>query len=125
MDKLVHSEVHLASSYGGSVPPIIVAHALHAIVPAARSATFMAIQGRGKLSGRPRKWEYEVADIRFNGAMPSKNEMVLKFAAPSLGTAAPHLYEQHDFWRSPPAQDATPIDLLINAISEISKENRE
>ena len=125
MEKYVHSEVRLASSYGGSVPPIIVAHALHAVVPAARSATYMAIEGRGKLAGRPRKWEADVADIRFNGAAPSHNEMVLRFAAPRLGMAAPHLYEQRDFWRSPPTQDTTPIDLLINAISEVSKENRD
>src|SRR5207249_948989 len=74
---------------------------------------------------RPRKWASEVGDIRFNGAAPLKNEMVLKFAAPRLGIAAPHLYEQRDFWRAPPDKETTPIDLLVNAISEVSKENRD
>src|SRR5215208_4010522 len=94
MDGYAIREVRLTSSHGSSVPPMIVADALHAIVPVARSSTFMAIEGRGRITGRPRSWTSDVVDIRFQGAKPENNEMVLKFAAPRLREAAPHLYEQ-------------------------------
>jgi hypothetical protein len=125
MEKCVQKEIRLAGSFGDSVPPIIVADALHAIVPAARSSTFMAIEGRGRLSGRPPKWATDVADIRFRGAGSVRNEMVLKFVAPRMGEAVPHLYKQRDFWRAPPPEDATAIDLLVNVIRDVSAENRD
>jgi hypothetical protein len=125
MDKYAQREIRLAGSFGGSLPPIIVANALHAIVPAARSSTFMAIEGRGRLSGRPPKWATDVADIRFRGAAAAQNEMVLKFVAPRIGEAAPHLYKQRDFWRAPPPEGATSIDLLVDVIRDVSAENRD
>jgi hypothetical protein len=126
MDTHVQREIRLSSSYGDSLPPTIVAHALHAIVPAARSATFMAIEGRGKLGGgRPPKWATEVADIRFRNASPVQDVMVLRFVAPQLGQAAPHLYKQRDFWREPPPQEATSIDLLEAVVRDVSAENRD
>jgi hypothetical protein len=126
MDMHVQKEIRLTSSYGDRLPPIIVAHALHAIVPAARSATFMAIEGRGRLgSGRPPKWAAEVADIRFRDASPVQDVMVLRFVAPRLGQAAPHLYKQRDFWREPPPQEATSIDLLEAVIRDVAAENRD
>jgi hypothetical protein len=126
MDMQVQREIRLASSYGDSLPPIVVAQTLHAIVPAARSATFMAIEGRGRLgSGRPPKWATDVADIRFRDAIPVQNVMVLRFVVPRLGQAAPHLYEQRDFWRDPPPQDTTSIDLLEAVIRDVAAENRD
>ena len=125
MDRCVQKEIRLAGSFGGSVPPIVVANALHAIVPAARSSTFMAIEGRGRLSGRPPKWATDVADIRFRGASPTLDEMVLKFLVPRIGQTVPHLYKQRDFWRAPPPEEATSIDLLIDVIRDISIENRD
>ena len=104
---------------------MIVAGALRAIVPAARSSTYMAIEGRGHLTGRPPKWAAEVADIRFRGAIARRNEMILKFVAPSLGQAAPHLYAQHDFWKSPPDKSVTSFDLLFDVIEEVSIQNRD
>jgi hypothetical protein len=125
MDTCVQQEIRLAGSFGGSVPPIIVASALHAIVPAARSSTFMAIEGRGRLTGRPPKWAADVVDIRFRGASPARHEMILKFTAPRIGEAVPHLYKQRDFWRAPPPEGATSIDLLIEVIKDVSVENRD
>jgi hypothetical protein len=125
MDIFVQKEVRLTASFGGGLPPVIVANALRAIVPAARSSTFMAIEGRGRLTGRPPKWAADVADIRFRGANSVRHEMILKFAAPRLGEAAPHLYKQRDFWRAPPPEDATSIDLLVDAIKDVSIENRD
>jgi hypothetical protein len=121
----LESEVRLAGSFGGGVPPMIVAGALRAIVPAARSSTFMAIEGRGRLTGRPPKWAADVADIRFRGATAHHNEMILRFLAPSLGQAAPHLYRQHDFWRLPPDESVTAFDLLFDTLEDVSIENRD
>src|SRR6478609_3013107 len=125
MDKCVQKEIRLTGSFGGSVPPIIVANALHATVPAARSSTFMAIEGRGRLSGRRPKWATDVADIRFCGATPARHEMILKFTPPRIGEAAPHLYKQRDFWRAPPPEEATCVDLLVDVIKDVSVENRD
>lgn len=115
----------LPGPFGESVPPVIVANALNAIVPAARSSTFMAIEGRGRLSGRPPRWANDVADIRFRGATPARHEMILKFIAPRIGKAAPHLYKQRDFWRAPPPEEATCVDLLVGVIKDVSIENRD
>src|SRR5438132_1185864 len=100
MDRCVQQEIRLAGAFGDSIPPTIVAHALHAIVPAARSSTYMAIEGRGHLTGRPPKWANDVVDIRFRGANPVRHEMILKFVAPRMGQAVPHIYKQRDFWRA-------------------------
>jgi hypothetical protein len=125
MDGPVQKEVLLAGPFGNSVPPIVVAGALRAIVPAARSSTFMAIEGRGRLSGRPPKWAIDVGDIRFRGASAGQNEMVLKFLVPRIGQAVPHLYKQRDFWKSPPSEDATPLDLLTDVVRDVSIEDQD
>jgi hypothetical protein len=121
----IETEVRLAGSFGDGVRPMIVASALRAIVPAARSSTYMAIEGRGRLTGRPPKWANEVADIRFRGATAYRDEMILKFLAPPLGQAAPDLYKQHDFWVAPPDESVTSFDLLFDVLEEVSIENRD
>ncbi len=117
--------IELISPFGGNVPPKIVANALRTLVPAAEASALMAVEGRGKLSGRRPSWANKVADIRFHGAQPSSDKMILQFSAPTLGGAAPELFKQSDFWQSPPSEDTTALDLLAGCIFDVSSENSE
>ena len=123
MNDPLQNEIRLSGSFGSSVPPEVVAGTLRAVMPAIRSSTYMAIEGRGRLSGRRPKWASDVTDVRFCGANPDRNEMVLTFYAPNFGEAAPHLYSQRDFWRAPPPMEATAFEMLVNSLQDVALQN--
>jgi hypothetical protein len=116
----VTREITLVGAWDMGVPSDIAGRLLQRVVPAARASALMTIQGRGKATGRPARWVADVSDIHFVEATREADDMLFRFAVPPLGSAAEHLYRQRDFWRAPPRQDATAIDLLALAIEDVS-----
>lgn len=125
MADVVEQQIRLATRYGARLPPELVQHVLGAVVPAARAATVMAVEGRGVLPGRRPYWVGAMSDIRFRAATAERDELVLMFEAPCLAAAAPHLYAQRDFWREPPEKDATALDLLSQVVADVGADNRD
>lgn len=84
----------------------------------------MRFLGRSTGVGRRSAWLAAASDIRFvdysgNGAT------VLHFEAPTLGDAAPDLYQQGELWPTRPDPQFTGFDLLAEVIGEISAGNRD
>jgi hypothetical protein len=120
----IKQEIRLESKYGDRVPPTLAGALLQAVVPATRSSAFMAIEGRGKIVGRPPTWATNFSDIRLTRASGIQG-MVFTFEAPTLRSALPRLYDQRDFWRMPPDPDSTALDLLAGVLEDIAVDNTD
>jgi hypothetical protein len=116
----VKQELLLSSRYADRVPVPIASSFLRALMPAAKSAAVMTVEGRGKIPGRPPAWLSGFSDIRLTDVTPARDAMLFHFEAPTLEDAAPRVFRQADFWHQPPDPGATVLDVLGVTVSEIA-----
>lgn len=111
----LRSEQH----FGRRVPAHALGCLLEVIHDAVRQSIRMAIEGRSRAEGNLPDWLKAAADIRFLGH-EGTDETVLHFAAPTLGEAAPWLYEQQESWPTKPAREDTGFDVLGDVLIELT-----
>ncbi len=103
--------------YGRHAPAEPLGRVIQEIAPAVRYSIRMAFGLRSRAGGRLPSWLAASSDIRLVDYQ-GRDETVLSFQVPTLGEAAPQLYEQQEFWPSRPDPEDTGFDLLADVIAE-------
>jgi len=111
--------------YGRRLPPQALGHALTAIPTIVRQSVSMAFRGRSGVRGPCPRWLKAASDLRFIDHT-GEDDSVLAFEAPTLGEAAPELYEQQEFpWSSRPDPGETGLDLLGDVVLDVAAHNED
>ena len=105
--------------YGRRLPPQALGHALTALPTVVRQSVSMAFRGRSGVRGPRPRWLKAATDIRFIDHT-GEDDSVLVFEAPTLGEAAPELYQQHEFWSTRPDPSDTGLDLLGDVVRDLA-----
>lgn len=110
--------------FGRRLPPQALGHALTAISTVVRQSVSMAFRGRS-VPGRPHpRWLEAATDLRFIG-YNGEDETILVFEAPTLGEAAPELYEPRESWPTRPDPGDTGLDLLGDVVRDVAARNED
>ncbi len=111
--------------YGSNAPPAPVGEIIRWIPAAVQASTAMAFRGRSAAKGRKPIWLKQMSDIRLVDYRGDE-DTVLEFTCPTLGEAAPELYDQKEFsWTQRPAPSDTGFDLLGDVLHDIATQDRE
>lgn len=109
------------SVYGRDVPLSLSSALLRRLESTARPSVRMALEGTSVSVGAPPAWLERASDIRTLGFSGKAGVSVLHVKAPTLGVAAPKLFEQQSFWPSA----ALPEDTALQVIGKIAKAVRQ
>jgi len=108
--------------YGRRLPPQAVGLALSIIPAVVRQSISMAFRGRSSVSGPRPHWLKAAADLRFVDHQ-GDDASVLYFEAPTLGEAAPELFQHQEFWSTRPDAGSTGLDLFGDVVRDIAGRN--
>jgi len=97
---------------------------LRALNEAVRRSILMALTRRSTPAGRPPKWLSRVGDIRLRD-ISGDDDTILHLESPTLGDAAPDLYEQREFWPTRPDPDFTGLELFGQVVSDVQIGDRD
>ena len=110
--------------YGSRIPSQALGCVLERIPDAVRLSVRMAVEGRSKARGKRPGWLRAAADIRFVGH-DGDDSTVLHFDAPTLGEAAPRLYDQQQLWPTKPDSNDTGFDILADVLRDVASGNAD
>src|SRR6266852_3591520 len=110
--------------FGRRVPSQALGCVLERIPAAVRQSVRMAVEGRSRAKGKRPEWLRAAADIRFVGH-EGEDQTVLHFEAPTLGEAAPRLYEQPEPWPTKPDAGDTGFDVLADVFRDVAARNAD
>lgn len=110
--------------YGRRVPPRQLGRVLELLPGAVGQSLRMAVERRSKAPGKHPTWLSQAADIRFVGH-DGNDETILYFETPTLGEAAPGLYEQREIWPTRPEPTDTGFDILADVLSDVAARNAD
>jgi hypothetical protein len=110
--------------YGRELPSRTLGRALTAIPTVVRQSVSMAFRGHSGMRGPRPRWLEAAADLRFIDHT-GDDESVLVFEAPTLGEAAPELYEQRESWPTRPDPGDTGLDLLGDVVRDVAAHNED
>lgn len=79
--------------FGTRVPSKALGCVLEHLSDAVRQSLRVAVKGRSKARGQRPDWLRAAADLRFLGHQ-GRDRTILHFEAPTLGEAAPRLFQQ-------------------------------
>ena len=107
--------------YGQRVPMEAFGHAQEMLPGAIRQSVRMALEGRSVAKGPRPDWLKAASDIRFVG-ISGDDETVLHCELPSLGDAAPRLFDGPE---SGPDRADTGLDLLADVWGDVAGGNAD
>jgi len=110
--------------YGRHAPAEPLGRVLQEIGPAVRCSISMAFGLRSHAGGRRPAWLTAASDVRLVDYQ-WRDDTLLFFELPTLGEAAPQLYQQQEFWPSRPEPTDTGFDLWADVIAEVAAENAD
>jgi hypothetical protein len=110
--------------YGRELPSRTLGRALTAIPTVVRQSVSMAFRGHSGARGPRPRWLEAAADLRFIDHT-GDDESVLVFEAPTLGEAAPELYEQREPWPTRPDPGDTGLDLLGDVVRDVAARDED
>jgi hypothetical protein len=110
--------------FGRRVPSQALGCVLERIPDAVRQSVRMAVEGRSRARGKRPDWLRAAADIRFLGH-EGDDQTILHFEAPTLGDAAPRLYEQQELWPTKPEAQDTGFDILADVFRDVAARNAD
>ena len=110
--------------FGRRVPSQAFGCVLERIPEAVRQSVRMAVEGRSRARGKRPAWLRAAADIRFLGH-DGEDQTHLHFDAPTLGEAAPSLYEQQELWPTKPDAGDTGFDILADVFEDVAARNAD
>lgn len=120
---------HTLTLYGencrdGKPSPEAIAPFLSQIIPLVRDNIRLAFFKSSRIKGRPYRPLQRAWEIRFSGISAVDTiGTQLVFEVPTLGDAAPQLYEQTEMWDDTPSAEETGLDLLGYTLSDIHSGN--
>jgi len=125
--KRIEQIVRLTSNekYGQAAPPRPLGEILRLLPVAVSRALRMSFEGRSTASGPIPGWLHRMSDIRLV-EYTGKTDTRLHFACPTVGEAAPELFEQQEFgWTEKPHHDDTGFDILGDVVSDLTSHNAD
>jgi len=94
----------------------------HAAPEAAGNFTVrLAVEGSSTGLGRTPQWLSAATDIRFADYARDGEDTLIRLEAPTLGEAAPELYEQEELWATKPAASFTALDTLSRVVNGVGR----
>jgi hypothetical protein len=122
----VNQTITLTSNhhYGRRLPPQALGYALTVIPTAVRQSISMAFRGRSVAKGPRPRWLQSASDIRFIDH-DGDDETTLVFESPTLGEAAPEIYQQQEFWSTRPDASLTGLDLFADVVRDVADHNED
>jgi len=113
------------SSDGDRLPPRAVGQTLGAVRTLVKQSVQMVFRGQSTLRGKRPQWllaAYDVALIDVVGG----EKTILSFDAPTLGDAAPSVFEQGELaWTNCPNPEDTGFDVLADVIRDVEQANTQ
>ena len=79
----------------------------------------MALTGRSGRVGQPPKWLQAACNVRVLGFSRRDSDLVLNLASPTLGDAAPRVFEQVSLWEDSVRSDETALELMGKLVSDV------
>lgn len=116
--------LHSDQRFGSRLPPQYIGHVLAEVPRAIQQSISMALRNRSTARGRRPPWLDRAADIRFV-AHDGDGETTLVFEAPTLGDAAPELYQQQELWPTRPAAEDTGFDLFGDVLADVQQHDAD
>jgi hypothetical protein len=101
----------IAISVGGP----LLSHLEKTVRPCVR----MALTGRSSMVGQPPTWLRAAWDFRALDFSRRDGNTVLHIAAPTLGVAAPRIFEQQSLWEKAVRPDETALDLFGKLVADV------
>src|SRR5665213_55354 len=89
------------------------------VVPCVR----MAFTGRSTRVGQPPKWMRAAWDFRAIGFEHRNGDTILRVAAPTLGEAAPRVFEQQNLWQETVRPTETALDLFGKLVEDVRSQS--
>jgi hypothetical protein len=122
----VEREIVLRSSqeYGDRLPSGPIGWLLSQLPEVALRAVRMRFEGRSTVVGARPGWLEAASDIRVVDVSGDDDAHVL-FDCPTLSEGAPQFYDQRQFWTSKPDPEATALDLVGDAVSQLREQDRD
>ncbi len=79
----------------------------------------MALTGRSAQVGQPPKWLQAAWDVRATEFSRRNSDIVIHLRVPTLGDAAPKVFEQQTLWDSDVKPDETALELMGKLIQDV------
>ena len=84
-----------------------------------RPCVRMALTGRSSTVGQPPKWLRAAWDFRALDFVRRDGDTILRIAAPTLGEAAPRVFEQQTLWEKAVRPTETALDLFGKLVDDV------
>lgn len=84
-----------------------------------RPCVRMALTGRSARVGQPPQWMRAAWDFRALGFEHRDGDTILRVAAPTLGNAAPRVFEQQSLWPDSVLPTETVLDLFSRLVEDV------
>jgi hypothetical protein len=81
----------------------------------------MAAEGSSVAVGRMPVWLATASDVRLVDYTRDGNDTLIHLDLPSLGVAAPELYDQGELWPTKPAAEFTAVDVFSAVVNEVDR----
>lgn len=124
----VHRQVVIRGEQarGGRVEARGAGLVLHYLPEHLQRSASMRLRGRSVVEGRRPAWLERVADLRLVDVDGSgREETVLHFEAPTLGTAAEDIYRQADLWEVRPEPGWTSFETYADVLRDVAAEEAD
>lgn len=100
--------VHLASSIFREISKTV------------RPCVRMALTGRSTSVGKPPVWLQQAWNVRVVGFSRRAEDVIFRMSSPTLGDAAPKVFEQTSFWDDDVRADETALDLMGKLVHDVT-----
>jgi len=111
------------SEYSERLPLDVCGDLLRQLKPLLTYSVRMAVEGSSVGFGRMPGWLASASDVRLAGYGSDRDDTLIQLAAPTLGDAAPELYEQRQLWPTKPDPLYTAVDVFSDVVGDVALQN--
>ncbi len=113
------------SDYSKRLPIDLCGDLLRCLRPLMTYSVRMAVEGSSVAGGRMPGWLAAASDVRFVDYDRDGNDTLIYLDLPTLGTAAPQLYDQGELWATKPAAEYTAADVFSEVVGEVDRGDQD
>jgi hypothetical protein len=113
------------SEYSKRLPINLCGDLLRLLKPLMTYSVRMVVEGSSVGVGRSPAWLTTASDVRLVDYGRDGDDTLLYLDLPSLGSAAPELYEQRELWANKPAAEFTAVDVLSEVVNEVARGDQD
>lgn len=117
--------LHTDREYSKRLPINLCGELLRLLRPLMTYSVRMAVEGSSVAVGRTPAWLATASDVRFVDYARDGDDTLIHLDLPSLGSAAPELYDQVELWPTKPAAEFTAVDVLSEVVDEVDRGDQD